>query len=394
MNETQRTLDIEISLRQLRSHQTVLSLKLNSDYIDDPFMSFVSEKHQRVIEEIQKVLNENTGISSISQVAAEFENLEISQKTPAFSAAKSFAFKENEICDREVSEKIHEILRVFDGNGVNELIEEHGFLMKFPKISESLKRFAEVIKRAKTGRKSERMQEIVKRIDENALECEKNEKLQGEVRKTLALRELHLNLLGLPKKSKLGVESVSVQTTENATENHFRQVETLEFQLKNLQNLLSSMKSEKKSIEKCQQQLIEQLTHKKPSESTVFYKERFESTSQHLINLQDEYKKLSNKYKLQSSHLSRNLYSDQSSITKTIESSRFLLSSLIQILEESRLSPTSALLDHCISELHQISLNLISTSQDKNTEKTQRPLLAKVRSESASQRLDFYLLNH
>ena len=317
MNETLRTIDVEVFIRQLRSHQTVLSLKVNSDNIDDSFMNFVVEKHHRLVEEVKKALEDKAEINSVSQVTPKYaiENLDTSapQITPAFSAAKNFSFKDSESCDKEISSKINELLVQLMSSQCEELFEDSFFRMRFPRVSESLTRICEVVGEIRKNKRRERMQGISERVDKSSSECMSNETLQNEVKKSLALQELHLNLSFLKNKPQEKVSerlSCCTQTSEPLPNPEFycKKVEMLETQLKNLQDLLSEMKSEKDTIEKYQKQLVLHISDNKlqdTSESTVFYKERYENANRHLIHLQEQYKKLTNKNKFPTVNLEK-----------------------------------------------------------------------------------------
>ena len=412
MNETQRTLDFEVFLRQLRSHQTVLSLKINSENIDDTFLNFVTEKHTRLLEEIKNSLNEKIEINCVSQITptSEYENTENSciLNTPAFSASKSFSFKDSDDIDKQLAVKIEEVFRDFvsfdEEKEAFKGFENNFFRLRFPKISETLKNFLTTMVAHKENKKKKKFTKVLKNFEK-----ENNEHAKKEMEKALALQEFHLNLSFLNQKNRKNL--IQSETQTEAKDNSIKKIESLESQLKSLQSLLTIMQKDKDSIEKYQKVLIQQLTQQKPKENTEqleFFKERFENTNKLFINLQDSYKSLTNENKALTKALEKRLACnhniDEKFIINIINESRFELSSLIKDIEKNRLEASSEVLNNYITHLHKISLNLIFQSskpkieysnesasgreQKKGSSTSNR---SKSSMKSASERLDQYL---
>lgn len=298
MNETQRTFDIEVPLRQLRSHQTVLSLKINSETVDDAFMNFVTEKHSRIMDEIKKVLAEKPEITSVSKVTqvSVFENTEIisNQNTPAFSSGKSFIFRDCDNIDKQLSVKIEEIFAKFVSvDSVEESLEtlnQNFFRLQFPKISDVIKKFLVSVQNFRQYRKKNRFDSVINKINENSENL--NENVAKEVKKTLALQELHLNLSNLKKRNQANSESFTQTDDSCSSTEQSTRINSLELQLKNLQDILSAIKKEKETIEKYQEVLVNKISKTKNPEKTIFFKERYEKTTELLLKTQESLNKL------------------------------------------------------------------------------------------------------
>jgi hypothetical protein len=293
MNETQRKLEVEVCIRQLRSHQTVLGLKINAEVIDDSFMAFVMEKQQKILEEVKKVLDFKNELLSCSDLNfnADTTGMSSPQTTPAFSAQKVFTFKDFDAVDGEVSAKLNQVFfHFFSSVKEFEAIDciFQGFEKKYPKTAESLQKavksigmYKNLTRRENLSSSESRTREIFKEITGQAEEM---------TEKAILLQRLHLNLNG-GRGEQVEMKTVFVQT-EN--EEYRFKVQVLEEQLQDLHFKFQEISTENEKIKKYQNELVNQVKKNKGEnkENCDFFKERYENSNRILLNLQENQKKI------------------------------------------------------------------------------------------------------
>jgi len=291
MSETQRKLDLEICIRKVKAHQTVLNLKMTESNIDSSFMNFVVEKHQKLLKEVEKAL-EGCSENDLTQ-GGDTTGLSSPQATPAFSGQKNFCFKEFECLDLEVSNRVNSVFyKFFQYPGETQALEgvsEGGFLKKFPRIGESLMKVVRSMGMYRARTKSESVSSA-----EN--QCRENSELRmassaKSVQKALALQELHLNLEFLKARQPENTENL---TRTVGTEDYQSKVQGLEVQLKELMEKLESLQKENGDIQRYQNELIAHIRKNKGlgKENCEFFKDRYENSNRVLVDLQEKHKEV------------------------------------------------------------------------------------------------------
>jgi hypothetical protein len=411
MNETQRTIDMEVYLRQLRSHQTVLLLKVNAETIDDSFMQFVTEKHSKLLAEVRKGLEKGREIGNLTQGSSEnyceMTDISVSQATPAFNQGKNFVFKDFDGADSEVADKLHEIFAGFltaeSEEQAAQWLEQGIFKLKYPRIAAVMGKLLKVLQTYRNDWKNERSNRAKNGIMENLAKVTGDKVVKEQVTKALALQELHLNLENLGKRKEDRQKTcISTQTLTPSleSEGQTKKVEDLELQLAGLTSMISTMRKEKESIERCQAQLARRLSKPKPistSEEMQFYKDRFESANKSIATLQEAKDSLAFHSAKVSEELASRIsckhYADHHATMLKINDSRYVLSALIKDLEKNRFSLSPEQLNTYITQLHQVSLRLIINDFERTTPSESRPKSRSNSSlKSASEKLDLYLL--
>ena len=296
MNETQRKLDVEVCIRQLRSHQTVLGLKINAEVIDDSFMAFVAEKQKKLLEEVKKVLDSKHDLLSNSDInvteGCDTTSLSSPQVTPAFSAQKTFTFKDLDCMDIEVSCKLNQVFyNFFASKTEQEAIEslyQGTFNQNFPKITENLHKAIKSISTYKTLANGKNINTAQIKCRENLKQIENQAKTLNQ--KSLALKELHLNLI---KHEKTSCFTQTCETSLDSEEQQLR-VQDLQEQLHLLNMKFEEIYEENHEIKRYQSELLSKIKGNKNSdkENSEFFKERFENSNRLLSNLQENYKRV------------------------------------------------------------------------------------------------------
>ena len=300
MNETQRKLDVEVCIRQLRSHQTVLGLKINAEVIDDSFMSFVAEKQKKLLEEVKKVLEFKHDLLSNSDINAtggcDTTSMSSPQVTPAFSAQKTFTFKDLDCMDIEVSCKLNQVFYNFFAHKTEqeaiESLYQGTFSQNFPKITENLEKAIKSISTYKSLALGKNLNTVQIKCRENLKQIETQAKSLNL--KSSALKELHLNLANIDKRQ--GKTSSCTQTCEASLDSEEQQlrVQDLQEQLSFLNMKFEEIYEENAEIKKYQSELVRKMKGNKNSdkENSEFFKERFENSNRLLSNLQENYKRV------------------------------------------------------------------------------------------------------
>lgn len=407
MSETQRKLDLEICIRKVKAHQTVLNLKMSESNIDSSFMNFVQEKHRKLLKEVEKVLdgcNEN----ELTQ-GGDTTGLSSPQATPAFSGQKNFSFKEFDCLDLEISSKINSVFyKFFQYPGETQALEgvvEGNFVKKFPRIGESLQKVVKSLGMYRTGSKRQSISSA-----ENV--CKDNSELRVItnsrcVQKALALQELHLNLDFLKKKLPENSEKTANFTQTLDTEDYHIKVQGLEVQLKELTGKLESLQKENEDIQRYQNELISHIRKNKGfgKENCEFFKDRYENSNRILVDLQEKHKKVL----LENEKLKGDLrkkseckgYLGESWAFGKLSGARYELAAGIKDLEKVQKEVAHEGLNKVIVGLHTVSLMLIKEEVgEKQVRRVPKIPIAKLQSrskssfKSAGDQLEQYILNY
>lgn len=409
MLEVKDRLEIEICIRKVKAHQTVLSLKINEASIDSSFMAFVREKHQKLLKDIGKVL----GISDEHEVTQGCDTTGICtpQATPAFSAQKIFSFKEIDSLDNEISFRVNSVFyKFFQYPYENEALEaatEGNFDKKFPKFTESLQKVVKSLGIYKTMSRSESISSSESRCKENSKL--KTTETQKCIKNALSLQELHLNLGFLHKNQSQipkNPENIS-EFTQTLNNDHTKNIKDLESQLINLHKKLESLQKENEEIREYQSKLLTQISKNKGlgKENYEFFKDRYENSNRILMELQDNNKKVALDNERLKEELRKNNecigYLGMSGVLNQVNGARYELAAGIKDLEKVQKEVASEGLNKVLASLHRVSLSLILKEiSEKQQIRVPRIPLSKVQGrsksslKSASEQLEQYILNY